>query len=84
MQDPAVRQAVAMGIDKERFAGELLDGNGEAASGPFPAGFALGGDAVSAKDYDPDGAARVLEAAGWVDFANKYMRTDIGKAIDEA
>lgn len=24
------------------------------------------------------------KAAGWVDFANKYMRTDIGKAIDEA
>ncbi len=23
-------------------------------------------------------------AAGWVDFANKYMRQDIGKAIDEA
>lgn len=28
--------------------------------------------------------ARAYEAAGWVDFANKYMRTDIGKAIDEA
>jgi phosphoribosylamine--glycine ligase len=23
------------------------------------------------------------EAAGWVDFRNKYMRHDIGKAIDE-
>ena len=28
--------------------------------------------------------AKAYEAAGWVDFANKYMRTDIGKAIDEA
>lgn len=28
--------------------------------------------------------ANAYEAAGWVDFANKYMRTDIGKAIDEA
>ena len=28
--------------------------------------------------------ARAYEAAGWVDFANKYMRSDIGKAIDEA
>ena len=27
--------------------------------------------------------ANAYEAAGWVDFANKYMRTDIGKAIDE-
>ena len=28
--------------------------------------------------------SNAYEAAGWVDFANKYMRTDIGKAIDEA
>lgn len=28
--------------------------------------------------------ANAYETAGWVDFANKYMRTDIGKAIDEA
>lgn len=28
--------------------------------------------------------AKAYEATKWVDFANKYMRTDIGKAIDEA
>ena len=28
--------------------------------------------------------ANAYEAAGWVDIANKYMRTDNGKAIDEA
>ena len=28
--------------------------------------------------------ANAYKAAGWVDFANKYMRHDIGKAIDEA
>lgn len=28
--------------------------------------------------------AKAYEATGWVDFANKYMRSDIGKAIDEA
>ncbi len=27
--------------------------------------------------------AKAYEAAGWVNFANKYMRHDIGKAIDE-
>lgn len=27
--------------------------------------------------------AKAYEATGWVEFANKYMRTDIGKAIDE-
>ena len=28
--------------------------------------------------------ANAYEATKWVHFANKYMRTDIGKAIDEA
>lgn len=28
--------------------------------------------------------AKAYEATAWVDFDNKYMRTDIGKAIDEA
>ncbi len=28
--------------------------------------------------------AKAYEATKWVSFANKYMRTDIGKAIDEA
>ncbi len=28
--------------------------------------------------------AKAYEATGWIDFANKYMRHDIGKAIDEA
>ena len=28
--------------------------------------------------------AKAYEATGWVNFDNKYMRTDIGKAIDEA
>ncbi len=27
---------------------------------------------------------KAYEAAGWVDFDNKYMRTDIGKSIEEA
>jgi len=28
--------------------------------------------------------AKAYEATEWIDFANKYMRHDIGKAIDEA
>lgn len=31
-----------------------------------------------------DARARAYEAVEWVDFDNKYMRHDIGKAIDEA
>ena len=38
---------------------------------------ALGSDLKEAR-------ANAYEAAEWVDFENKYMRHDIGKAIDEA
>ena len=40
---------------------------------------------VTAKGSDLKQArANAYEAAEWIDFQNKYMRHDIGKAIDEA
>ena len=40
---------------------------------------------VTAKGADLKTArAKAYEATEWIDFANKYMRHDIGKAIDEA
>lgn len=80
-QDPAVRAAIAMGIDKQRFAGELLSGNGSVAEGAFPAGFALGGDAVQAKAYDPAAAKALLEQAGWVDTDGDGVREKDGRRL---
>ena len=40
---------------------------------------------VTAKGKDlKDARRKAYQATAWVDFKNKYMRTDIGKAIDEA
>ena len=40
---------------------------------------------VTAKGADlREARANVYAATAWVDFDNKYMRHDIGKAIDEA
>lgn len=40
---------------------------------------------VTAKGSDLKAArANAYEAVKWIDFDNKYYRTDIGKAIDEA
>ena len=61
--DPAVRRAVAMAVDKERFASVLLQGNGVPATGPFPADFAFGGKVVKARSFDLKAAAEVLERA---------------------
>ncbi|MDO5100584.1 MAG: phosphoribosylamine--glycine ligase [Eubacteriales bacterium] len=35
-------------------------------------------------DTLPEARAKAYEATGWVEFANKYMRNDIGKAIEES
>lgn len=56
-----------------KFDGEKIVTNG---------GRVLG---VTAKGKDlKEARKKAYEAAGWVDFSNKYMRNDIGKAIDEA
>lgn len=81
IQDPAVRQAIAMGIDKERFVNDLLDGNGYPAVGVYPDNFTFGGNAVTAKEYDPDGAKSILEAAGWVDTDGDGYREKDGQKL---
>lgn len=67
LQDEKVRKAIAMSIDKENFTKTLLDGNGTAAEGPFPANFAFGDDTVTAPIYNPEEARKFLEEAGWKD-----------------
>ena len=79
--DPAVRKAIAMGIDKESFAGKLLGGNGYAAAGAFPDNFSFGGDVVSAEEYDPEGAMKVLEEAGWRDEDGDGVREKDGTPL---
>lgn len=60
-------------------AGSRFDGQGRIVTN---GGRVLG---VTARGADLKEARRkAYEAAGWVSFANKYMRGDIGKAIDEA
>ena len=80
-KDPAVRKAIAMGIDKEGFVAVLLDGNGYPANGTFPSGFAFGGDKVTAESYDPEGAKKVLEDAGWTDSDGDGIREKDGQKL---
>ena len=56
-----------MGIDKDSFVSVLLNGYGYPAVGVFPDTFSFGGQNLTTESYDPDGAKKVLEEAGWVD-----------------
>ena len=79
MQDPAVRKAIAMGIDKQGFVTALLDGHGVVGTGAFPDGFSsFGGEHVTTEGYDPEGARQVLEAAGWRDTDGDGIREKDG------
>lgn len=79
--DPAVRRAVAMAVDKERFASVLLQGNGVPATGPFPADFAFGGKAVKDRTFDLKAVADVLDRSGWRDANGDGVREKDGRPL---
>ena len=82
IRDPAVRKAVAMGINKEGFVSTLLEGHGQPGNGAFPDGFStFGGENVKTESYDPEGAAKVLEEAGWKDTDGDGIREKDGQKL---
>lgn len=79
--DAAVRKAIAMGIDKESFVNQLLNGYGYVGYGAFPDNFAFGGQNVTTETYDPEGAKTVLEEAGWTDSDGDGIREKDGQKL---
>lgn len=82
IQDDAVRKAVAMGINKEGFVNTLLNGYGYVATGAFPDSVAFGGSTLTTETYDPEGAMKVLEDAGWVDSDGDGIREKNGQKLE--
>lgn len=79
--DPAVRKAIALGIDKEGFVEHLLNGYGYAAKGMFPETMSFGGQNVTTESYDKEEAMRVLEEAGWTDTDGDGIREKDGAKL---
>ena len=52
LQDARVRKAIAGAIDKEGFTSVLMNGNGSAATGPFPTSLPYGDHTVTAQPFD--------------------------------
>lgn len=65
--DKRVRQALGMAVDKQEIVRAVLLGLGQAATGPFLPGTSAYDPDVPVSAYDPAGARRLLESAGWKD-----------------
>ncbi|EHQ91060.1 ABC transporter substrate-binding protein [Desulfosporosinus youngiae] len=70
MKDSAVRQAIAMCIDREGIVRSLYNGMAEASYGFLPAFLPYGGSdglKLSVSSYNPEGAKQLLADAGYAD-----------------
>lgn len=66
--DPAIRQAINRGLDRDLIVEVALHGHGTPAFGPADGlPWSGRGDMVA---FDPEGAAKVLDAAGWLPGAD--------------
>lgn len=65
-EDPRLKQAMLMAIDRQAMIGALLQGFGEVATGPVaPMLGALYNPDVKTYPYDPEAAAALLDELGW-------------------
>ena len=63
--DRRVRKALGMAIDVDKIIQFVLFGQGERITGPFPKQTDYYDSAMKPLPYDPQGALKLLEEAGW-------------------
>jgi peptide/nickel transport system substrate-binding protein len=70
LQDPAVRRALSLAIDRNDLVLNALGGNGIPDGGPIPSDAAYASPTISTPTSSLDLAAATLDAAGWKLGAN--------------
>jgi len=82
LSDPAVRRAIAMGVDRRGIIDGLLAGYGQVANAGVPPD-APGYDPQLADSlpYDLERARETLEGAGWVDADGNGIREKAGNEL---
>ncbi|MBA3325476.1 MAG: hypothetical protein H0T41_09540 [Rhodobacteraceae bacterium] len=71
-QNPGVREAFALAIDRDRIVEQVLFGQGKVATAPISSaiGWAHGDGALAAYGHDPEAAKAALDAAGFAPDAD--------------
>lgn len=65
LDDINVRKAINMAINRDDLAQKVMSGTGIPAVGPFPPVLPFGGSELKGYHYDPAGAKKLLDEAGW-------------------
>ena len=77
--DPTVRQALSEAIDRPALVKEVLGGRADPILTPIPArDWAYSAAAALRFPYDPEAAARALDAAGWTVPSQGLVRSRAG------
>jgi peptide/nickel transport system substrate-binding protein len=82
LQDPAVRKAIALGIDRETYSQSLLKGTAVAAVGPFPGSLPFGNKNLTGHAYNPEEASKILKDAGYKDTDGDGVLEKNGKKLE--
>ncbi len=83
--DPKVRKAINMAIDKEQIIDGIYDGNGIPAIGPLAPDVFGYDDSVPGLEYDPEKAKELLKEAGYEDgFKTTLWTNDNRERMDTA
>lgn len=67
LKDPAVRKAIALGVDRESYSKVLLKGTAVPAVGPFPGSLPFGNKNLTGYNYNKAEAIKLLNDAGYKD-----------------
>lgn len=80
-KDVRVRRALGMAIDVDKILKYVMYGQAERMTGPFPKQTEFYDHSIESIPYDPDGAIRLLEEAGWKKNEDGWFEKD-GKRLE--
>ncbi len=78
--DPLVRKAIKLAIDRRGIVASILKGHAEPATSPVSR-FTWGHEEVDPLTFDPKQAAELLKKAGWVDSDGDGVREKDGQKL---
>ncbi len=81
IDDPRVRHALALLVDRRAIAKRVFGGLARPALWPIWPGGPVDGAEAPVPEFDPAAAAKLLEAAGWVDTDKDGIRDRGGKQL---